>query len=147
MTTTEELISLLREQIEQQRKENQEMMKLLLGKSGGKETTIMATAAAIPSFPAFDPSTELWSDYWSRFQTFIGANSIPDSKIAQVFLTNQSKVVYKQLSDLASQQTPKQDVNNLNMEHRRFHERTIQSKEVHCSRTLQILEQHDKETR
>ena len=50
-------------------------------------------------------------DYWARFQTFVAAHSeIPD---AQVFLTNQSLVTFKTLSNLASQLTPPKDVNEL----------------------------------
>ena len=50
---------------------------------------IMA-ATSMPSFAPFDPTTELWKDYRARFDTFAGANSIPDGKMAQVFLTNQT---------------------------------------------------------
>ena len=35
------------------------------------------SAASIPSFAAFDPTSELWKDYMERFETFVGANSIP----------------------------------------------------------------------
>ena len=55
-------------------------------------------------------------DYWARFQTFIGANSVPVVKQAQVFLTNQSRVNYKLLSNLASQQSPPKDINDLTLD-------------------------------
>ena len=37
------------------------------------------------AIPNFDATNELWTDYWARFQTFIGANSIPVVKQEQVF--------------------------------------------------------------
>ena len=77
---------------------------------------VMTSATAIPPFCAFDSTTELWPDYWSRFCTFVAANAVPDQRRAQVFLTNQSTVVYKQLTNLAAQQTPKKDINELSMD-------------------------------
>ena len=68
------------------------------------EPTFKLPVVAIPSFVPFHPSYELWTDYWTRFLTFLGANSIPDDKAAQIFL--QSKIMYKLLGNLASQQTP-----------------------------------------
>ena len=73
-------------------------------------------SAAIPPFAAFDSTTELWPDYWSRFCTFLAANAVPKQRHAQVFLTNQSAAVYKQLSNLAAQQSPKKDINELTMD-------------------------------
>ena len=73
------------------------------------------SAASIPSFASFDPTSELWKDYIARFKTFLGANSIPESKYAQVFLTNQSPTVYKLLDTLAGQQTPPIRGNDLSM--------------------------------
>ena len=69
----------------------------------------------MPSFSPFDPTSELWTDYHSRFITFIGANSVPENKVAQVFLTNQSTVVYKLLHNLATQQQPPAEINTLPM--------------------------------
>ncbi|WP_435336429.1 hypothetical protein, partial [Klebsiella pneumoniae] len=71
---------------------------------------------ATSSFTPFDSTSELWADYWKRFCTFAGANSVPDDKKAQVFLTNQSVATFKLLSNLAEQQTPPKDINNLTME-------------------------------
>nr|KAG5699460.1 hypothetical protein BaRGS_016306 [Batillaria attramentaria] len=59
---------------------------------------------------------ELWPDYWSRFCTFLVANAVPDDRKAQVFLTNQTPAVYKQLANLAAQQNPKTDINSLTMD-------------------------------
>ena len=75
-----------------------------------------APAAATPSFAPFDSTSELWTDYWARFCTFAGANSVPDDKKGQVFLTNQSATTYKLLTKLAAQQTPMKDINDLTME-------------------------------
>ena len=72
--------------------------------------------ATIPSFSPFDSTSELWSDYWARFQTFVNANSIPADKVAQVFLTNQTKVTYKLLSNMAVQQLPPKTINELDID-------------------------------
>ena len=53
------------------------------------------TVVTIPSFTTFDASNELWSDYWARF----GEHSIQEAKQAQVFLTNQTSVTCKLLSN------------------------------------------------
>ena len=74
------------------------------------------STSAIPPFAAFDASTELWSDYYNRFCTFLSANAVPDQRKAQVFLTNQNPTVYKQLSTLSAQLTPPKDINGLTME-------------------------------
>ena len=66
-------------------------------------------------FDEFDPAAELWSDHWARFETFTRANAIPDDRRAEIFLTNQSSVVYKLVMNLAQQQTPPRDVNSLSM--------------------------------
>ena len=76
----------------------------------------IAPAASVPCFTAFDSTSELWSDYLARFNTFVGANSIRVEKIAQVFLTNQTTTTYKLLSILAGQQTPPQDLNGLSVD-------------------------------
>eukprot|EP00731_Ephydatia_muelleri_P034369 Em0057g1a len=81
-----------------------------------EQHTSISQQIAIPNFVPFDSTTELWTDYWARFQTFIGANSVPVGKQAQVFLTNQSRVNYKLLSNLASQQSPPKDINDLSLE-------------------------------
>ena len=58
-----------------------------------------------PKFEAFDSTTELWTDYWFRFSIFTKANSMPDVRVAKVFLTNQTATIYKLLSTLAAQET------------------------------------------
>lgn len=70
---------------------------------------------SIPPFSPFDSTSELWKDYWSRFSTFATANAVPEARLAQVFLINQSSTIYKQLANLAAQQTPAKDINELTM--------------------------------
>ena len=43
------------------------------------------------------------------------ANAVPEQRQAQVFLTNQTAAVYKQLANLATQQTPSKDIKELTM--------------------------------
>jgi len=75
-----------------------------------------ASTSATPPFSPFDSTSELWKDYWSRFLTFTRAHAVPDDRQAQVFLTNQSSTVYKLLSNLAAQETPPREINDLSME-------------------------------
>ena len=72
-------------------------------------------SSAIPPFAAFDSTTELWPDYNSRFCTFLAANAVPSHRHAQVFLTNQTAALYKQLSTLAEQMEPAKDIHKLTM--------------------------------
>ena len=55
-------------------------------------------------------------DYLERLRTFLTANSIPTEKEAQVFVTNQTTVTYKLLSNSAAQLSPAMGINNLNMD-------------------------------
>jgi len=134
MSDTEKLISLLTQQIglqrqqmeqqqqqmeqqkeeskrmmEQQKEESRQMIRALLEKDD-------RTRVTTPSFPAFDPNSEIWTDYLARFNTFLGANSVTPDKEAQIFLTNQSPIIYKQLSDWSNQQTPKLEINKVDMD-------------------------------
>ena len=83
---------------------------------GEEQHPVNVSTTAIPPFAAFDASTELWTDYWSRFCTFTVANAVPDRRKAQVFLINQNPTVYRQLATLGKQQTPPKDINDLTME-------------------------------
>ena len=76
---------------------------------------LSTAATSIPPFAAFDSTSELWPDHWSRFCTFVVARAVPEQRKAQVFLTNQTGAVYKQLANLAAQQTPSKDINKLTM--------------------------------
>ena len=121
---TDELLQLIQQQLQQQQfmmqaqeKRHQEQIQVLLTlaqKSEG-EGTVKSYTAALPSFSAFDSASELWTDYWARFNTFAEAHSIPSEKRASVFLTNQTPVTYKLLTNLAGQQTPPKDVNQLDI--------------------------------
>ena len=71
---------------------------------------------SVPSFTAFDSTAELRTDYYSRFLTFIKAHSVPETKIAQIFWTNQTVSMYKLLQNLAPQQQPSININESDME-------------------------------
>ena len=130
MAERTELIKLLADQIQvqrqqierqsqQHREEMQNLLKLLHVHGTGEDDSSthhpQLSTAAIPPFAAFDSTSELWPDYWSRFCTFVVASAVPDQRKAQVFLTNQTAAVYKQLANLAAQQTPSKDINELTM--------------------------------
>ena len=124
---TEKLLELLQRQMEQQQLqlEQQQAMMATQEKSHQEQIQVLMFLAkkepakpfmsAWPSFSAFDSASELWTDYWARFKTFTEANSVPEEKKAYVFLTNQTPVTYKLLTNLASQQTPPNDVNQLSI--------------------------------
>ncbi|GFR98258.1 transposon Tf2-6 polyprotein [Elysia marginata] len=103
----EDLIKLLRDQMEQQQQQMQALLALVHQQKPGVSNT---------KFDEFDPSAELWSDYWCRFETFLKANAIPDGRRAEIFLTNQSSTIYKLVMNMAQQQTPPKDINSLSME-------------------------------
>ena len=129
MSETAQLVTLLQQQMaaqqkqhQEQKKQHQEQMQTLQDQnqkllaalttstqSGGN------TVVTIPSLTPFDSSNELWSDYWALFITFTGVHSIQKAKQAQVFLTNQTSVTYKLLSNYASQLTPSKDINQLSI--------------------------------
>ena len=129
--TTQQLVQLMQEQLtlqreqmesqqrqyQQQLEEQRQQMEILVTKlgEGPRGGTSSTNCFPCPCFEAFDPSLGLWTDYDQRFITFLEANSIPDYKQAHVFLTNQSPVTYKLLSNLASQKTPAKDINQLTM--------------------------------
>ena len=125
MAETMELITFLKQQMEQQSQQHREGMQTLLklfdvqkhGTSEDYSSTHhpQLSIAAIPPFAAFESTSELWPDYWSRFCTFVVSNAVPEQRKAQVFLTNQSAAVFKQLANLAAQQTPPKDINELTM--------------------------------
>ena len=113
------------QQHQEQMQQHQEQMKLMMEmfKTSQSKTDSASEVpsgstftSAIPSFTAFDATTELWPDYWSRFQTFLVANAVPEHRVPQVFLTNQNVTVYRQLSTTAAQLTPPKDINNLTMD-------------------------------
>ena len=123
----EKLTNLLQEQRrqaeareeEQRRQAEAREEKLIQALTKGVSSTgafFPIASGSIPKFTPFDASVELWKDYLARFTTFVGANSIPAEKTAQVFLTSQSTTTYKLLGTVAGQQDPPKDVNELSME-------------------------------
>jgi transposase InsO family protein len=119
MSEFKDLITLLKQQhkeeLQQQQKHYQQELDIL--KSAISEATSGTNATlTIPAFTPFDSTTEIWEDYWSRFCTFFGANSVPEERKAKIFLTNQTPALYKQLTVLASQMTPSRDINALKIE-------------------------------
>ena len=104
-------------QMEKQMEVRQEQMEQLIARLGPPPKEIAGTqpAVSIPNFMPFDSISELWKDYLARFYTFAAANSIPEDKMAQVFLTNQTTANYKLLATLAGQQMPPRRNNDLEM--------------------------------
>lgn len=117
MADLENVIKLLQEQHEKQMNFLMNQMKGIFAehKVGNQEQNLSAVSH-VTKFEAFDSSSELWRDYLDRFKTFLEANSVSADKRSQVFLTNQSTAIYKFISNLASQQTPSKNVNDLTME-------------------------------
>ena len=112
MSEISELILLLNKQHQEQMTMLQEQLKILQSSLNNPRENVPTPMA---SFQPFDSTSELWTDYLARFRTFVTANSIPDNKQAQIFLTNQSNSVYKMLSNLAAQQQPVKSIHELTM--------------------------------
>ena len=105
---------------EEEKRRHAEAIETLLKQLSDKPVVNTATAT---KFEAFDSTSELWSNYYTRFCTFTKANSIPEEKKTFVFLTNQSTDVYRLLHNLAAQQDDSKDVNDLTIDDiRRFME-------------------------
>ena len=106
-------------QHQEQNKQHQEQMTMLQKQLKILQSSLNNPRENVPtpmaSFQPFDSTSELWTDYLARFRTFVTANSIPDNKQAQIFLTNQSNSVYKMLSNLAAQQQPVKSIHELTM--------------------------------
>ena len=119
MKEISELILLLNKQHQEQNKQHQEQMTMLQEQLKILQSSLNNRRENVPtpmaSFQPFDSTSELWTDYLARFQTFVTANSIPDNKQAQIFLTNQSSSFYKMLSNLAAQQQPVKSIHELTM--------------------------------
>ena len=127
MSEISELILLLNKQHQEQmtvlrdeqNKQHQEQMTMLQEQLKILQSSLNKPRENVPtpmaSFQPFDSASELWTDYLARFRTFVTANSIPDNKQAQIFLTNQSNSVYKMLCNLAAQQQPVKSIHELTM--------------------------------
>ena len=108
----QEQMAVLRGEHQEQITMLQEQIKILQSSLNNPRENVPTPMA---SFQPFDSTSELWTDYLARFRTFVTANSIPDNKQAQIFLTNQSNSVYKMLSNLAAQQQPVKSIHELTM--------------------------------
>ena len=121
MSETAALIELLQQQMKSQQKQHEEQMRTLQDQNEKLLTALTefnspsTSVTNFPPFTPFDPNTELWSDYWARFHTFTGAHSIPPNKTEQVFLMNQTCVIYKLLRNYAKQLSPSTSINGLLM--------------------------------
>ena len=77
---------------DEQNKQHQEQMTMLQEQLKTLQSSLNNPRENVPtpmaSFQPFDSTSELWTDYLARFRTFVTANSIPDNKQAQIFLTN-----------------------------------------------------------
>ena len=63
-------------------KKTAQMTSLFKALTSKPETPSASNQVPTPNFAVFDPSTELWEDYWSRFSTFASAHSVPEGKKA-----------------------------------------------------------------
>ena len=115
----QEQMAVLRDEHREQNKQHQEQMTMLQEQLKTLQSSLNNPRENVPtpmaSFQPFDSTSELWTNYLARFRTFVTANSIPDNKQAQFFLTNQSNSVYKMLSNLAAQQQPVKSIHELTM--------------------------------
>ena len=122
MSETAQLLELLQQQHKEQmtilQEQNKALVAALTTASQPKDSGLTTASqpkdsGMIPKFTPFNTTEELWGDYWDRFCTFIQVHSIPEAKQAQVFLTNQTSVLYKLISSYASQLSPSKEVNQL----------------------------------
>ena len=105
------------EQIQQQQMQMQQMLQKFSMEGMDNEATMaVANTSTTPSFQPFDAISELWTDYYAHFCTFVGAHAVQDRWQAQVFLTNQFATIYKLLANLAKQQSPPKDINELTLD-------------------------------
>ena len=92
-----DLLTVFREQMvlqqEQHRQQMESLMALIKSHSG-------LVTKSVPSFISFDPSSELWTDYYARFNTFVKAHSLQENKRSHIFMTNQSPVTFKRSRSL-----------------------------------------------
>lgn len=101
------------QQYEQQQAQHQQQMAVITDILQKHVLTSEEKHSSIPKFESFDSLSELWKEYHSRFMTFCRAQSVPDAKLAQVFLTNQTPTIYKLLTNLASQSNPPKEIHEL----------------------------------
>ena len=144
MSEMRQLVQMFQEQMLQMQERHEAQLQHILAKT--------TTSVHLPSFTAFDSSKELWRDYWARFTTFAAAQSIPEEKISQIFLTSQDPSIYKLLNTLANQENPARELNTLTMEEINpnpchLHGGPVPSKTLCGEREIQILVRDEQETR
>ena len=88
---------LMEQQLADQAEQHKKQMQAIISKFSAAGSTPSISSVG-PVFQPFDASAELWKDYYVRFQTYAGVNSVPDEKVPQVFLTNQTQDTYKLLA-------------------------------------------------
>ena len=102
----EKVLEMFQKQMEAQDLRHQQqidaVMHLVKSLDKPASTPVAASTSTTPNFVAFVSTSELWEDYWSRFNTFVKAHAVPEERQAQVFLTNQSATIYKLLSNSAA---------------------------------------------
>ena len=98
MSELKEVVQMFAEMLPKQAAENKRRTVQML-----QTFQIGSTTTSTPKFEPVQPDTELFKDYIKMFETFLLANSVTQSKAAQVFLTNQSPEIYKTHKTLASQ--------------------------------------------
>ena len=138
-----DLIQLLQQQMEHQRKmlvtmrkqwmeDREQFERLLLLVTGTPSTPVASTVSAVPpTFPPFDSTSELWTDYYALFYTFVGDHLIPEEKVIKVFLTNQSTSVSAVSESGSAADTTKRRKCSVERGHV-VHEGSIRSKAVCC---------------
>ena len=112
----QKLTTLFQEQRRQAEAREEKLIQVLTKRATSTDAHFSIASGSIPKFALFDASVELWKDSLAQLTMFVGANSIPAEKRAQVFLTSQSTTTYKLLGTVARQQDPPKDINELSME-------------------------------
>ena len=115
MSEIADLIKVMQEQMQRQEERHQQQLTVMQQQldEQRKSAGTFASQKQTPLFPAFDPTAELWKDYLLRFKTFVSANSVPDDKLALVFLTNQTSDTCKLINNYASQQDTPTTADNM----------------------------------
>ena len=84
------LIEQHRDEREQPREEIAQLIARLVRSQASSPVISPPVAMTTPSFPAFNPTSELWKGYWDWFQICMEANSISTERQPKVFLTIES---------------------------------------------------------
>lgn len=125
----EKLVEILQQQIAVQERRQDEQLKEqvhcheeqtkvlqeMIGNCPPNPEHEMVTApsqVATLNFVTFDPTSELWPDYWSRFCTFTNAHSVSNSKKPKASHTSQNFCLQDAFHP-ASQETLPKDLNEL----------------------------------